>query len=253
MPPSKKQRGQAARGQPAGGEQLVDAARQGDTTGVARLLATGADPNASVPVGWTTSGEVFQTTVLREAAMNGRLEVLRLLLDGGADPSLASSGGDTPLVIAAAYGHLEMLRLLLGRGAVVDAVNPGGTGGTAFHSACVLNQAECAEELARAGCNVGLRDNNGQTGREVAEAKGHTAVMERLRALVADQLRAAQAAAVAPEPALEPAPASEAEPALEPADAAGEELLLAAGRGDAAAAARVGATQTGGSRVFLTP
>ena len=91
-------------------------------------------------------------------------------------------------------------------------------------------QPECAEALARAGCDVRLKTKGGRTGREVAEAKGHTAVMERLRALVADQLRAAQAAAVAPEPALKPAPASEAEPALEPADAAGEELLLAAGR-----------------------
>ena len=67
------------------------------------------------------------------------------------------------------------------------------SGMTAFHIACDANQPECAEELARAGCDVGLKDANGKTGREVAEVEGHAAVVERLRAVVGEQLRAAQA------------------------------------------------------------
>jgi hypothetical protein len=83
----------------------------------------------------------------------------------------------------------------------VDGVRPA-TGGTAFHSACFSNQPECAEALARAGCDVGRKDRHGETGRGIAEVVGHAAVVARLRVVVSEQLRAAQAAALAaPEPA----------------------------------------------------
>jgi ankyrin repeat protein len=164
---------------------LVTAAKQGDGAAVARLLAAGADPNALV-AGRTLSGEAAQTTALREAAGYGRLEAVRLLLDGGADPSLAAGDGCTPLMSAAGRAQLEVLRLLLARGATVDAVCPRGVG-AAFHLACYHNQAECAEELGRAGCDVGIKDKNGQTGREVAERKGHRALVARLDALGADR------------------------------------------------------------------
>jgi ankyrin repeat protein len=148
------------------------------------------------------SGEAFQTTTLSEAAASGRLEVARLLLDAGADASRAGGNGATPLMAAAWPGQLEVLQLLLGRGAAVDGVDPG-TSATAFHYACDRNQAGCAEALARAGCDVRIKEKNGFTGRELAEAKGHAAVVARLRAVVAEQLRAAQAArpAAVPEPA----------------------------------------------------
>ena len=93
---------------------------------------------------------------------------------------------------AALNGHLEVLRLLLERGAALveraDTVN----GATAFLLACASNQPECAEALVRAGCDVGIRSSNGMTGRQIAEECGHTAVVARLRAVVAEQLRAAQ-------------------------------------------------------------
>ena len=124
-----------------------------------------------------------------------------------------------------------MLRLLLARGAAQDAVDPA-YGGTAFHDACFNNQAECAEALARASCDVGLKDGQGRTGRELAEAEGHTVVVERLRAVVAEQLRAVQAE-------LGPAPEPEPEPAAVSGDGRpADQLLQAVRKGDAAAVAR---------------
>ena len=131
---------------------------------MARLLAAGADPNASAPV-QKLSGEVYQGTALCEAAGYGKLEAARLLLDGGADPDRADGNGVTPLMVAAGNGHPEVLRLLLARGAALDTVDPG-SGWTAFHDACFSNQAECAEALARAGCDVGLKEQHGVTGEE---------------------------------------------------------------------------------------
>jgi ankyrin repeat protein len=163
-------------------DQLLQAVRKGDTAAVARLLAAGADPNALVP-GRLSSGEVFQTTALCQAAAKDRLEAARRLLDAGADPSLADGDGETPLMYAAGEGHLEVLRLLLARGAAVDAVDPrsGATVCiTAFHSACMHNQADCAEALARAGCDVGIKTKNGYTGLQIAST---APTARRLRAL----------------------------------------------------------------------
>ena len=105
---------------------------------MARLLAAGADPNACV-AGQKPSEEVVLTTPLRMAARYGHLEVSRLLVDAGADPSRANSDGATPLMVAAQNGHPEVLRLLLGRGAAVDAAHPASIC-TAFHFACFDNQ-----------------------------------------------------------------------------------------------------------------
>ena len=132
------------------------------------------------------SGRAVQATALQEAARYGQLEAARLLLDAGADPSLADGDGETPLMYAAGEGHLEVLRLLLGRGTAVDAVDPR-SGATAFHSACIHNQAECAEALARAGCDVGIKDNDGKTGRETAEEEGFDTLAAWLRAEEAER------------------------------------------------------------------
>ena len=114
---------------------------------------------------------------------------MRLLLDAGADPGRADGDGATPLMLAAGEGQLEVLRLLLGRGTAVDVSQLDTVGFTAFHYACYSNQPECAEALVRAGCNDRIQDGEGSTGRELAEAKGHAAVVERLRAVVAQQLQ----------------------------------------------------------------
>jgi hypothetical protein len=82
-----------------------------------------------------------------------------------------------------------VLRLLLERGVVIDAVDPRASF-TAFHSACLNNHADCAEALVRAGCDVGIKDIGGLTGRELAEAEGHAGVVARLCALEVERPRA---------------------------------------------------------------
>jgi hypothetical protein len=168
---------------------LLVAAHEGNVEGVARLLAAGADPNAGARCQFVNdaSGNAVESTALAAAAVNGQLEAARLLLEGGADPSMVNGAGASPLMCAATTGQLEVLRLLLQWGAAVDAVEPS-RGLTAFHFACGNNNPRCAEALARAGCNVGLKHNNGCTGRQTAEREGFMEVVARLRSLELERL-----------------------------------------------------------------
>jgi ankyrin repeat protein len=178
---------------------LLKAATDGDGAAVVQLLEVGTDLNARVTSQnesgqwWNSgmsrwSGQPVQTTALFEAAGRGRLEIVRLLLDTGADPSRATSGGTTPLMGAAVDGHLELLQLLLARGAAADAVSSNSDYEyTAFGYACAENHPDCAEALLRAGCDMDIKDGNGVTRRQIAERMGHKVVLARLEWLEAER------------------------------------------------------------------
>jgi hypothetical protein len=53
------------------------------------------------------AGKAFHTSALCAAARHGRLEVVRLMLEAGADPSRADGEGSTPLMFAAVNDHLD--------------------------------------------------------------------------------------------------------------------------------------------------
>lgn len=56
-------------------------------------------------------------TALHHAAIQGNLEIVRLLLAAGAEPDLAGEHGFTPLHEAILQGHVEIIRQLLAAGA----------------------------------------------------------------------------------------------------------------------------------------
>ena len=51
------------------------------------------------------------------AARNGHQDVVKLLLDKGAEPNMADQNGDTALGYAARGGHKDVVQLLFDRGA----------------------------------------------------------------------------------------------------------------------------------------
>ena len=53
------------------------------------------------------------TTALMLAAQDGHVEIVRLLLESGADKHLAMNDGRTALIVAPQRGHLEIVELLL--------------------------------------------------------------------------------------------------------------------------------------------
>jgi ankyrin repeat protein len=95
------------------GTALTWAAACGRTGAVRRLLALGADPNGRSGFGGPDHGE--GATGLHLAAQNGNLEVIEVLLDAGADPTIRDAvHGGTPAGWAE-YGCQPAARDLLRR------------------------------------------------------------------------------------------------------------------------------------------
>ena len=76
---------------------------------------------------------------LNAAAVENEVDVIRVLLDHGADPNVQNSQGDTPLICATKYA-----------------------GG----------KAATVELLVKAGTELGMKDNNGNTALDYAKTKG---------------------------------------------------------------------------------
>ena len=61
-------------------------------------------------------------TPLMQAAADGDLESMRLLLDHGADPNARNENNELPLGFAGSYGQWEAAKLLVERGADVNGI-----------------------------------------------------------------------------------------------------------------------------------
>lgn len=104
---------------------LVAAAERGDMLAVRWFLLLGGDPDAPRKWGW--HGHADGDTPLTAAAGKGHLEVIRILLDHGANKNLPAGGptypGLTPLATAACMGKLEVCQLLLEAGAMPNTLS----------------------------------------------------------------------------------------------------------------------------------
>ncbi|WP_310740291.1 ankyrin repeat domain-containing protein [Microbispora sp. H10885] len=142
---------------------LLEAIAEGDAARVAEML----HPEAPVsPVSSPVSPAVDPaqgTTPLYRAAAGGHHEIVRLLLDHGADPDRPSGGPEEglPLCAAACWDHAETVQALLDGGADPDAAEEGGW--TALLWAAANGNLESADVLLDAGADPGLADEDGDT------------------------------------------------------------------------------------------
>jgi len=116
---------------------------------------------------------------LLNAAFEGRLEGVRGALERGADPSLASDDGRTPLMLAAFEGRTAIAALLLEQGARVDDRDP--VGRTALMYAASGPAVETVELLLEAGADPLAVDSGEQfTALMFAAGEGHAPVVRAL-------------------------------------------------------------------------
>jgi ankyrin repeat protein len=123
-------------------ESLYKAAGDGDATQVSALLDKGVDVN-----GRTATGSF----ALNNAAVENHIEVIKMLLDRGADPNVQNIQGDTPLICATKYagGKQATVKLLVDAG--TDSAIKDDDGKTALDYAMEKGQKEAIALLENPG------------------------------------------------------------------------------------------------------
>lgn len=121
------------------------AAREGNLKEVRRQLAWGVNVN----------GSHFFTreTPLIEAASNGHADVVKLLIENGADVNLKGEAWYGPLHAAAAKGHIEVVKILLENGADVNIFHHN----KPLHNAAMNGHIEVAEILLAYGADINAK------------------------------------------------------------------------------------------------
>lgn len=91
-----------------GGTSLIPASERGHVAYVERVIATGIDVNHVNNLGWTA---LLEAVILGDGGQRHR-DIVRLLLDAGADASIADADGVTALQHARSKNFAEMAALL---------------------------------------------------------------------------------------------------------------------------------------------
>jgi ankyrin repeat protein len=108
-------------------------------------------------------------TPLHVAAITGRLEIARMLIDAGANVNVQDDNGYAPLHVAAKYGNEEILRMLIDAGANVNVQS--NTGWTPLHDVAYEGNVEIARILIDAKANVNVQDEDGRNPYYYAETE----------------------------------------------------------------------------------
>ncbi|XP_048253956.1 uncharacterized protein LOC125381451 [Haliotis rufescens] len=154
------------------------------------LLKAGANVNVQTKTGYTPLYAAAAT-----AAINGSTQCVEVLLKAGANVNVQNNTSETPLYAAAWCGYTACVDVLLKAGADVNVQN--NTGDTPLHKVvavvatrggsteCVdkavavvaasVGSTECVDVLLKAGANMNVKNNTGDTPLHKAVAAGAAA------------------------------------------------------------------------------
>ena len=163
---------------------FLEAAERGDLPAVESLIAKGTDVNA----------QYNGVTALMAASLHGHTQVVRVLLDNGADVNGKTANQATALIAASLYGHKEIVELLLAKGADVN-VKGGKNSETALIAASRQGGKEIVQLLLAKGADVNAgsigpyvdsKATDGFSALMFASQEGHKEVVQLLLAKGAD-------------------------------------------------------------------
>ena len=184
-----------------GSTPLHHAAGFGTLETMKRLIEAGAEVDArndrnSTPLHWAVSDiEKMRLLLARGAEIDAKTErertplslaaslrfdiaPLKLLLDKGANPNIASINGQTPLMSAAGAGNVEAMELLLAKKA--DPLAVAGSGAVALIAAAASRNPEAVKLLLEYGADVNAKTKRNQTAIFGAASRGAEDVVKLL-------------------------------------------------------------------------
>ena len=152
------------------------AAEEGFVEKIRHFLAQGTCPDTSVD-GWTA---------LEKASINNQCNIIRVLIESGADPNRADEDGLTSIYWTAKNGHVAALETLIACGAQYD--NADISGSTPLHYAAESGHKEVASALLKRGAHPGRACKKGNTPLHLASKYDHQDVAELIIACHRDRV-----------------------------------------------------------------
>ena len=115
-------------------------------------IAAGYDVNARY---------AYNVTPLIDATMFGKTEIVKILIDAGAEIDLVDNSGSTALHESAIMGELAIAKILIEAGAAIDKKNQ--YNATPLHAATTKGHIDVSEYLIKKGADVNARDFRGES------------------------------------------------------------------------------------------
>lgn len=154
-------------------DQFVEAAAKNDVAFVLEQIDGGLSPDSSYTDGYTA---------LMAAAQWNAYDTAKVLLEKRANPNLSDRIGRTPLSYAVREGRVKLVTLLMDAGADVGAKIPADapvfSGFGLLHFVGNQGSVEIAAKLVSAGVDVNEVDSENETPLMKAARSGHAALSE---------------------------------------------------------------------------
>ncbi|XP_018572419.2 uncharacterized protein LOC108911851 isoform X1 [Anoplophora glabripennis] len=121
---------------------------------------------------------------LHRAIMGCHFEMVKFLVEQGANVDGTDEERNTGLILAASEGCLDIINLLLQHGAAINITNNDGR--TARHEAAECGYLDIVKHLVGSNADCNIKDNYGRTVLHLAAQSGHLDAVEYLLGLGAD-------------------------------------------------------------------
>jgi ankyrin repeat protein len=140
---------------------------------VAFLMDKGADANMKYkPLGSTK-------VALNDAVYVGDAELVRILIEKGADVNFRDEKGWGSLMFAVGYGHIDIVNCLLEAGADVNDKDKDGS--TALITAAYNGRTEIVRVLLNKGADINIKSKDDMTAMMYAAKQGHSDIVKLLK------------------------------------------------------------------------
>lgn len=139
---------------------LGEAFRSGKQEAADILIKNGASTigNKKILCSQTSSIEVLNEILRGACAKGGKLDLVKMAFDAGAEVNSTHSNGNSALILAASWGHVDIVKYLLSQGAKIDAADINGN--TPLKLALQNNHLDVADLLLINGASPGVITSN---------------------------------------------------------------------------------------------